>query len=129
MGLQGLEGCDIPCEHGWQLQATDADCAEEDGGPACQCTGMRRIAQVVKIEHLPCLVLWLLQARYHPGLEDLDFCRHLHKTYSPLGKEQGAGEHPREQGSGGGWGRQGNRVLKVALYSGQSNIALAMVLS
>ena len=33
MGLQGFEGCDIPCEPGWQLQATDADCAEEDGGP------------------------------------------------------------------------------------------------
>ena len=56
MGLQGFEGCDIPCEPGfffffffffwegksepgWQLQAADADCAEEDGGPIRQCTG------------------------------------------------------------------------------------------
>ena len=54
MGLQGFEGCDIPCEPGWQLQATDADCAEEDGGPIRHCTGVGSTGQVVQLEHLPC---------------------------------------------------------------------------
>ena len=49
MGLQGFEGCDIPCEPGWQLQATDADCAEEDGGPIRQCTGVGSTGQVVQL--------------------------------------------------------------------------------
>ena len=54
MGLQGFEGCDIPCEPGWQLQATDADCAEEDGGPIRQCTGVGSTRQVVQMGNLGC---------------------------------------------------------------------------
>ena len=57
MELQGFEGCDIPCEPGWQLQAADADCAEEDGGPIRQCTGVGSIGQVVQLKHLPCQAL------------------------------------------------------------------------
>ena len=68
MGLQGFEGCDIPCEPGWQLQAADADCAEEDGGPIRQCTGVGSIGQVVQLKHLPCQALRLQQARHHLGL-------------------------------------------------------------
>ena len=47
MGLQGFEGCDRPFEPSWQLHTTYADCAEEDGGPICQSTGVWSIGQVV----------------------------------------------------------------------------------
>ena len=90
MGLQGFEGCDIPCEPGWQLQATDADCAEEDGGPIRQCTGVGSTGQVVQLEHLPCQSLRFQQARHHLSLEGLDLCRHLHKPHPPLGLVEGA---------------------------------------
>ena len=43
MGLQGFEGCEIPFEPSWQLHTAYADCAEEDGGPIRQSTGVRSI--------------------------------------------------------------------------------------
>ena len=72
---------------------------------------------------MPMLVLVLVlilissgvQARHHLSLEGLDLCRHLHKPHPALGRGQGAGEHPREEGSRGGRGGQGSRVLRVAL--------------
>ena len=104
MGSQGFEGCDIPCEPGWQLQAADADCAKEDGGPIRQCTGVESIGQVVQLEHLPCQALRFQQARRHLSLEGLDLCRHLHNPHtpwargkelvSPLGKRAAEGVGP-----------------------------------
>ena len=37
MGSQGFEGCDIPCEPGWQLQAADGQVGPAEDSHSGRC--------------------------------------------------------------------------------------------
>ena len=128
MGLQGFEGCDIPCEPGWQLQAADADCAEEDGGPIRQCMGVGSFGQVVQLEHLPCQVLAQGNSQDSaalpaPAPSAALFPRVLTSSLPPAQGGEGLVEVPTQIQA-----LQANVVSRLLEPEGQGSIAVAVVL-